>query len=279
MICIDYSQVSISNLMQQITKVELNEDLLRHMVLNSLRAYNQKFSRQYGQMVLCCDNKHYWRKSYFAGYKFKRKRDRDESGLDWHLIFDVLQKIKNEIAETFPYKVIDVPWAEADDVIAILAKEYHSDERILILSGDKDFQQLQHFPNISQFSPGLKKFIICEEPELFLKEHIIRGDSGDSIPNYLSPDDVFQTGARQKPIMKSKLDEWLKLPPEQFCDEVTIQNFRRNEKLVDLSQIPAELEQAILAEFDKPAKGDKSKILPYFVEHRMKNLLTVVQEF
>lgn len=280
MIILDYSQVVLSNLMQQTSHMELNEDLLRHMVLNSIRAYVMKFSQRYGPLVIACDNRQYWRKIEFPNYKCKRRRDREESGLDWHMIFDVLHKIKQEIAETFPYKVMDVPFAEADDVIGVLAKEFCRREPILIVSGDKDFQQLQRYSNIEQFSPNTKKFIVCPDPMAFLKEHIIRGDSGDSIPNYLSPDDMFlQQNGRQKAILSSRLGEWLKLDPEDFCNEQTLRNFNRNRILVDLECIPQDVQKAILEEFQKPIKGERHKIFNYMVQHRMRNLLDVIEEF
>ena len=279
MILIDYSAVAISSALQQITRVELSEDMLRHMVLNSIRAYNQKFSNEFGSVVIACDNKHYWRKSAYPGYKFKRKRDREESGIDWHLIFDALYKIKQEIAETFPYKVMDVPFAEADDVIGVLTKEFSDQERILIISGDKDFQQLQRFHGVQQFSPNLKRFIVCQNPLMFLQEHCIRGDDGDSIPNYLSPDDTFTKSIRQKAIMNVKLNEWLGQPPEQFCTEETLKNYRRNERLIDLDMIPGDICQAILEEYQRPIMGNRSMIYSYMIKHRMRNLLESIQEF
>jgi len=280
MVLIDFSQVCIAQLMMHISKVELSEDLLRHMILNSIRAYNQKFSGEYGKIVIACDNRQYWRKNVYPHYKFKRKRDREESGLDWHLIFDALHKIKQEMDETFPYKVMDVTFAEADDVIGVLAKQFSTQERILIISGDKDFQQLQRYPNVQQFSPNLKRLVQCADPLMFLKEHIIRGDTGDSIPNYLSADDIFtKEGQKQKPIFAAKVQEWLKLPPEEFCSAETLAHYRRNERLVDLNMIPDDVQKAILDEYERPIKGERSKIYAYMIKHRMRNLLEAVQEF
>jgi hypothetical protein len=49
--------------------------------------------------------------------------------------------------------------------------------------------------------------------------------------------------------------------------------------LVDLSYIPQEYEQAILAEYNKPITVDRSKIFNYFVEKGLKNLMNDIQDF
>jgi len=289
MVLIDFSQVCLSNILLQLGgKTELSEDLLRHLVLNTIRSYVQKFSGEYGQLIVCADSKSYWRRSFYPQYKATRRRDREASGLDWHYIFEVLNKVKEEIKESFPYRVIEVPGAEADDVIAVLTQEHFNQEKILIISGDKDFQQLQRYNVITdsrssirvvQFSPILKKFINTEDPIAYLFEHILRGDRGDGVPNFLSHDDVFVKGERQKPISKIKVEEWLRKEPEEFCNEEMLRNFRRNEKLIDLRMIPDDIRQAILAEYEKAPQGDRRKIFSYMVAHRMRQLIECIQDF
>jgi hypothetical protein len=249
------------------------------MILNSIRRVNREFGKTYGRLVICTDNSNYWRKTYFRNYKANRKKDRDASDIDWHLVFATLNELRDEIKQTFPYKVMNVPMAEADDVIGVIAKNYHTKERILIISGDKDFMQLQVYPGVEQYSPVKDSFLKPDDPILFLKEHIIRGDVGDGVPNYLSPDDVFVTGGRQRPIMSAKVATWLTQQPEEFCDENTLKNYYRNKKLVDLNEIPEDVQAAILAEFDVPIVGSVSKIYSYLVRHRMKNLLELIREF
>ena len=243
-ILIDFNQTLISNLMSQISSnptAELSEDLIRHMVLTSILSYKRKFSDKYGKMVFCTDDKKYWRKEFFPYYKANRKKMRDASKHDWNLIFNTLNKIRDEIADRFPYTVIRVEGAEADDVIATMCKYSQTNmltqqgfdeikEPILILSGDKDFLQLQKYPNVHQYSPILKKFLVEKEPQKYLLEHILTGDSGDGIPNFLSNDAVFVTdGQRQKPIRKEKLAEWVSAEnPELLFDETMLRNFKRN---------------------------------------------------
>lgn len=282
-ILIDLNQVLISNLMQQINsnpKVKLDEGLIRHMVLNSLRSYVRQFKEKYGEIIICCDSKKYWRRDIFPFYKSNRKKARDESGFDWTLIFETLNKIRDELKENFPYKVIDVEGAEADDVIGVLSARLSPSEDILILSSDKDFVQLQKYENVTQYSPILKRFVKTDDPHLYVKEHIIKGDRGDGIPNFLSADNVFALGERQKVINKKKLDEWLKLKPEEFCvNENMLRNFKRNQMLVDLDYIPDSISAQIVEAYENVKPGNKQKMFNYFVEKKLVNLMEVIQEF
>jgi len=283
MIIIDLSQVMIATLMAQLgnhTNADVDENLLRHMVLNSLRANKVKFSHEYGEFVIAADGKRSWRKDVFAFYKANRKRDRDASELNWNMIFESLNKIRDELKTYFPYRVIHIENAEADDVIATLIKNRtNSFEKVLILSGDKDFQQLQQYPNVKQYSPVLKKFIVCKNPDNFLKEHIIRGDVGDGIPNFLSTDDSLVSGIRQKPISSKKLETWLHNNPTEFCTEDMLRGFRSNEQLIDFDLIPKEIEKNIMDEYERQANKDRSKLFNYFVTNKLKGLLETINDF
>ena len=279
MILVDLNQVLLAGLMAQIAnqKGKLDEHLIRHMVLNVIRNHVKNFKTEYGEVVLCCDNRKYWRKEYFPFYKANRKKNRDKSSLDWHMIFDILAKLKVELKENFPYKVIDVEGAEADDIIGTLVPRHAPHEKILILSSDGDFLQLQQNYNVKQYNPSQKKYIISPNPIMDLKEKIIKGDKGDGIPNVLSPSDCFVRDLRQKPITQKVLD---KLMSESYLeqDETTKANFIRNATLIDLSFIPKEIKEKIINTYEetKPAKG---KLLNYFIEHKLKNLMEVIEEF
>ena len=281
MILVDMNQVTISNLMIQMKDEPLSEDLVRHLVLNSLRSYKTKFSKDFGELVLCYDDKHCWRKDYFPYYKQNRKKARSESSLDWNELFDILTKIQNELEENFPYKVLKINGAEADDIIAILSNKISSTpnlyEEILIISGDKDFIQLHQSDNVKQYSPTLKKFVVDENPEQYKFEHIIRGDKGDGVPNVLSQDTVFVEDLRQRPITKKKLTEW----KENGIPEGEIKrNYQRNKTLIDFDSIPNELGELIYNMWvDKITQNDKSKILPYFMKHRLKELTEKLGDF
>lgn len=287
MILIDLNQVMISNLMMQIgqNSNQVDENLIRHMVLNSLRMYNVKFRQEYGEMIICADDKQYWRRDFFPYYKASRKKSREESPLDWNLIFETLNRVRDEIRENFPYVVIQIPKAEADDIIGSLCHRYgvelasEGTEKILILSSDKDFLQLQKYANVYQYSPMAKKFLVEKNPERFLQEHIIRGDTGDGVPNFLSCDSTFVTQARQKPITEKKLNSFIGKKPEDFCDEVTLRNYRRNEQLIDLSKVPDNIQSRVYEAYDSTPKRGKEKLLNYFINHRMKLMMESLQDF
>lgn len=280
----------ISNLMVTINSRyfdgNLNEDLIRHQVLNTIRFYRTKFSDKYGELVICCDDRHYWRRDVFPYYKAGRRKDREASDLDWHMIFEVLKSIKDEIKDIFPYKVIQVHGAEADDVIGTLCHEYghlgingNNPEPILVLSSDKDFVQLQKYANVDQYSPIQKKFVRCSNPARYIHEHIIKGDRGDGVPNFLSDDDTFVASKRQKPISSKKIDSWNGMNPSEFCDERMLRNYKRNQQLVDLDFIPKELQENILDQYENYDVNDRSKLFNYFIAKKLRNLMDSIQEF
>lgn len=283
MIIMDLSQVMISNLMVQLgnhTNAELEEDLLRHMILNSIRAYNVKFKAQFGEMIIAADAGHNWRRQVFPYYKANRRKNREKSEINWTVVFETLNKVREELKEHFPYRVIHVDGAEADDIIGTIVQEYgDTNEQILILSGDKDFVQLQRYMNVQQFDPVQKKWRKTNDPDRFIKEHIMRGDTGDGVPNFLSADDTFVIGSRQKPISQKKLDLWLDQDPQTFCDEKMLRGYLRNQQLVDLNFIPADIKKEVLAQFEEQKGKGRDKLFNYFIERRLKILLESINEF
>ena len=290
MILIDFTQIAIGSLMvalHQADNNEVDEDLVRHLVLNNIRYYRSRFKEKFGELVICCDSRHYWRRDYFPQYKASRKKDRAASGLDWDMIFTNLNQVRDEIKEHFPYKVIEVYGAEADDIIAVLTRE-RNDDVTIIISSDKDFIQL-HNNIIEQYSPVTKKLINGKDPVNYLREHIIRGDRSDGVPNILSADDTFTENKRQKPLRKTVVGELLDMmtgmDPEMLhtlakCPRDTwIRNWQRNETLIDLTKIPTSLVHEILTEFDEVKVGDRSNLFNYFVEKRLNNLVENLGEF
>ena len=228
MVLVDMNQVTLSSLMMQIgqTKdLEVSPDLVRHMVLNSIRMYRTKFVADYGELILCYDSKHYWRKDFFPQYKSNRKKMRESSDFDWDTIFNTLNVLKEELRTNFPYKILEVYGAEADDIIATICESQK--EKIMIVSGDKDFIQLQKYKNVKQWNPVQKKMLNGKNPDLYLKEHIIKGDRSDGIPNVLSDDNTFVDKIRQKPLTKKKIRTWVEhnfmdVAPNEQAKEIII---------------------------------------------------------
>ena len=292
MILIDFTQIAIGSLMVAINRggEDVDDGLIRTIVLNNLKYYRTRFHEKYGELVICCDSKHYWRRDYFPNYKANRKKERKNSGHDWDFIFTSLNSIRDELKEHFPYKVLDVYGAEADDIIATLVKSCPDwDKGInLIVSSDKDFIQL-HSHKVKQYSPVTKKFVNGTVPLEYLKEHIIKGDRSDGVPNVLSPDDTFTESKRQKPIRKTMLitlteamERWE--PKDLFqlakCNKDTwVRNWQRNETLIDLNKIPDDIRNEILTDFKNTTTGDRSKLFNYFVEKKLNNLIQSIGDF
>jgi len=282
MIIFDYNQVAISTLMEQIgsSKKPVEEALVRHMILNVIRTYVKKFKATHGpEVVIACDNRNYWRREFFPQYKASRKKARESSGHDWNSIFECLHKIKEELKEHSPYKVVDVDTAEADDIIATLAIRQSIHEKVMILSSDKDFAQLQKFDNVEQYSPILKKFIKEPLPAVQLKQMIIRGDKGDGIPNILSADDSIVNGIRQRPITEAKIINWLNQAPEDFCEGEMLRNYKRNEMMIDLTKIPEQLQKNIIDTYESATGHTKQHFMNYMIANKLKNLIEVIDEF
>ena len=281
MILIDYSQIALSNIIVQ----KLNdESMIRHMILNSIRMYNKKHRDEYGQVVICADGMNTWRKEFFPEYKAARKKNRDDSSQDWTEIFRILHTVRDEIRDYLPYKVIHMEGVEADDIIGTLAmqtQEFGQDEPVMIISSDKDFIQLQKYKNVKQWSPIQKKFVTDKNPRTYLFNHIMRGDSGDGIPNVLSADDTFISENSQTPLRQTKIDNWLEHSDNlrEHMDDEIYRNYQRNKKLIDLTDIPEDIQESIINNFNGQAKTPNMKVLNYLIKKRCNHLIEVVEEF
>jgi len=274
----------LSNLLMQLgnhTNAQIEENMVRHMILNSLRSYKVKFGAEFGEMIIACDNTNYWRKQIFPYYKANRKKNQEKSDMDWKAIFECMNKIRAELKEYFPYRVIEIETAEADDIIGTLVKNFGNvigGSPILILSGDKDFIQLQVYGNVKQYDPTRKKWVSHKNPEGFLKEHIMKGDSSDGVPNILSSDNVFVVGERQRPLTAKKMEKYLRMNPNEM-ESIIARNYFRNAQLIDLNYIPDLIREKVMESYDKQANKDRSKLMNYFIANRLKNLTESISEF
>ena len=289
MILVDFNQIAIGSVMVSLHRGEkLSEDFVKHLILNQIRFYRSKFKEEYGEIVICCDSKHYWRRDYFPLYKAARKKDREATGHDWNTIFSCLHAIRDDLVEHFPYKVVEVYGAEADDIIATLVRYVKTNRKHLILSSDKDFIQL-HSPNVDQFSPVSKKLVNGKNPKEYLREHILKGDRSDGVPNVLSDDDTFVEDKRQKPLRKTVVNTIMEAMNDHDpidlhnlakCSKDTwIRNYQRNQTLIDLGFIPDELMADINKEYNNAKEGERSQLLNYFIENRLTQLIDNVGDF
>lgn len=283
MILIDLNQVMIANLMVQIgnhKNAQLDENMLRHMILNSIRSYKMKFGEKYGELIICSDDRNYWRRKYFPYYKASRRKSREESELDWNVIFQSINKVREELKQYFPYKVIQIETAEADDIIGTITHyegtTLNTGKPILILSSDKDYIQLHIYGNVEQYDPARKRWIKHSDPENYLYEHIAKGDSSDGVPNVLSADNSFVMNIRQKPVTKKRIEDWRDI--NKRSEEVK-RNWERNSTLVDLSRVPEDLKSQILEVYKEDSRKDRSMLFNYFIQNKLRNLMEHIGEF
>ena len=280
------NQIALANLMMNLNmnkSKEVDENMVRHMILNSIRMYRQEYKQEYGEPVLTWDSKHSWRRDYFPQYKASRRKGREKSTLDWDKIFTVLNNIKQEIKENLPYKNLEIYGAEADDIIGVLIKDPKKwfTEKRMIISGDKDFIQLQKYPFVQQWSPITKKAVNGYDPNVYIQEHILKGDTSDGIPNVLSPDNTFTEGLRQRPLSRKKIESWVGADDEYiptWSDEVK-RNYQRNSMLIDLTNTPEDIEDKILKEYKDAPSGNRSKLLNYFMKYKLRELTENIGEF
>jgi hypothetical protein len=297
MILVDYSQVALAAILTFQRELKGDEaevkNLIRHVTLSTIKSYKKKYGKEYGELVICCDGRKYWRKEFFEQYKGSRKKNRDASDLDWKLIFDTLSEMREDIAKQFPWRVIHVDRAEADDIIAVMSKWLQDNQlvqeglveetqKVLILSSDKDFKQLQLYPTVKQWSPMQKKYITASKQEIrdFMIEHIVKGDTGDGVPNILSKDDVFMIGERQKPMSAKRLAEFIDKGFDACKNDDERRNWHRNATLVDFQFIPQDVQKSIVDTYlsNKP-NGDKMTVMNYLMEHRCRLLLEELEDF
>lgn len=284
-ILVDYNQVILASLFASIgnhTDVAADENIIRHMFLNSLRANRKKFTEEYGEIVICADGKNTWRREAYPYYKANRKKSRDESGMDWNALFEIMNTVRDELREYFPYKVIHIDHCEADDIIGTVCHEYGSElnigaEKFLVLSGDKDYIQLQNYANVDQYDPIRKRWIRNDNPEQYLKEHILKGDTGDGVPNILSADNCLAVGERQKAMTKKRMG--LYSEGTQNMDEETLRRFHRNKMMIDLTQVPQKYKDIILEEYSQEKEVGRKELFNFFVKKKLKNLITDIQDF
>jgi len=284
-ILVDFNQVMLASLFMSLgnhTNTELDENMIRHMFLNSLRHNRHKFKDEFGEIVICADAKNSWRRANFPYYKANRRKSREESELDWSELFRVMGLIRDEIAEFFPYKVLHFEGCEADDIIGTICHEHgtvlnNGGEQFLILSGDKDYIQLHKYSNIKQYNPTMKKWVQNSDPDKYLLEHVLKGDSGDGVPNILSPDNSLAIGERQKAMTAKRMEELIKGP--EYMDEITRARYFRNKMMIDLSQVPENYKEQILKAYAEEKAVGRSALFNYFVSKKLKHLLTDIQDF
>jgi len=259
---------------------KVDYETFRYELLNKIKNVNAKYKPKYGRLVICCDGGNSWRKQMFPYYKAKRRKDKEESSFDWPTLFKYINDVRDDLKNYFNFPVIHVDDAEGDDIISTMVLT--SPEKSLVMSSDKDFIQLQAYKEVDQYDFIHDKWITHDDPNKFLFDHIIKGDSSDGVPNIFSDDDTFMVKEkRQKPVSSKKLQEWYEseLGLSYFItDKDHIKRYNRNKKLIDLRKIPNDVVKSIMNEFTEQ-KDKKNDIMKYFVGRNLGNLLEKIGDF
>lgn len=292
MIIIDFNGVLIANIATATKELgkDVSLDAVKQYFYRELLSLKGKF-REYGEIVIACDSPHTWRKQYFPYYKVKRLESRKALPFSWELVIESIAAIQADMIEYFPYKVVKVDSAEADDIIAVVCRHVTgykdglvlNPEPIMICSSDNDFKQLQAIPSVKQWSPPAGKYVVESNPDRYLFEKILKGDVGDSVPNVLSEDADVANNIRQKPITVIRIDKWTSHFVEnngELHPELDAEKYARNKTLVDLMNcIPKELEDKIIETFENVKVAPKIKLSSYFIKTQMKSLYSELQNF
>lgn len=295
MIIFDYSQIGIASMtpfFDDIRRGEDVENIARHAILSKIKSVRVKFSN-YDNVVIACDGKSYWRRDVFPHYKALRKIAREESDIPWPEIHRCMDIVKQELKEYSPYKVINHPKAEADDIMGILVNSVanvrfvrvgleEQEEPTMLVTWDGDMKQLLATSNVRMYSPMHDKFVKLDvKASDFLRRKIITGDTGDGIPNIFMPDDAIVTKQRQKPCTEKRLAPFLesKNLVDGTDDPAIKARILMNEQLISFNKIPEWLTEEIITEYDKPAGGNKMKFYQYLCKKKCNRLIEDIDKF
>ena len=283
-------------------EVDVNPKYLRHLILNSLRHYNQLFREEYGEMVICTDGSS-WRKSKFPLYKYERSMSRQDDDNDWDSIFKTVTQILEDIEMHFPFKVVSQINSEADDIIGVLARD--SQEKTLVISNDKDLGALTKLANVSQWRPQIANRnndhkagfvqLSCDEARRFEFDLIVSGDKSDGIPNIKCGDtffkDQYEARIRGEKVQRApaitqkfKQELWdiFNVNPATLrahLGEEMGKNFLRNWNLICLTNTPEDIVEDIRYQYSKATSGNEMKALTYMIDNNMNLLAKHVADF
>jgi hypothetical protein len=285
-VLVDFNGIALGSILGQLNRGEkLSENLVKHIILNNIRMYRVKYPEAtWGKLTICTDSKS-WRKDVYPQYKANRTASKEkDTKRDWDEIYRLINLTIDDLKSNFPYSIIGVPKAEADDVIGALTAHLTrpmAAEPVVIISADKDFIQLHRLGEVIQYSPMQQKMVKVDSPIKYMFEHLMKGDSGDGVPNVLSPDNAFTDKIRQTPMRKKVIEEWWEdrdrlkevMPPEAF------RNYMRNREMIDLSRTPKNIKDAAINALEDYKYNGRSDILTYLIENKMKMLIECAGEF
>lgn len=293
-------------------------DLVIFRIVDEFVDFAQKYKSTYGDFIICLDDhsKPYWRKEVYPEYKASRKREREESEVNYNEVFKHIDYLVRVLKNFTNFKVIGVPGTEADDIIGLLTRKFARFEKVLILSPDKDFKQLHKLGDIRQYSSITNKWVVPEDVDGWMMEHVVLGDSTDNVPRIvdftnfteefkkhlkdkgqtISENEFYDADYQtQQNIIsgfegevfvrprfgvtgiKKAIKEFGSLDAWLDSNPILRKAYERNKKLVLDSELPARVEAEILAAYTEPKKQiDIEALSKYFNFYQLE---TCTQKF
>lgn len=195
------------------------------------------------RLVICVDSKGsgYWRKEVFPEYKAHRSKYRKDAKIDFSSLNDAITSFVERVSKILTnVYVMRIDRAESDDLIAVITKHHGSQAKIVIVSGDRDFCQLQtRFHDVHQFDWTQKKFVLVPDPLNHIDQKVITGDRNDGIP-------PIKRGMGPK-TAKKYIDSGVNIM--ECSDKQMVDNYKRNRLLIDFDFIPDDIRDEILSEY------------------------------
>jgi 5'-3' exonuclease, N-terminal resolvase-like domain/T4 RNase H, C terminal len=301
MIVLDYSGIAIASILGYDSKLEgsldENKNLVRHVILSKIRDYKRRFSKEYGnEIVIACDGGDYWRKKVFPHYKASRKKNRENSDIPWDMVYQCMDDSLDVLRNFFPYKVIKVSGAEADDVMFVMSDVVCKQrgtvvgiesevvgEKCLVISSDKDMIQL-HSNTTRLYSPYKETYATFQPGETaksFLRKLILTGDTGDGIPNVFSPASTLVDGIRQKAATEKKMKPILESSDliSGTDDPDVKKRIVENARLISFKFVPTEIVNSIIDSYNEPIEGTRMAAYEWMAANNMKLLMNDIEAF
>lgn len=296
MIISDFSKVSYSIVYvfeDDIKKSEPKEieNILRHAIINSFTTLKKRFGAEYGELIIAVDGKKNFRKDIYEHYKAGRAEARKKSDIPWNIVFDIVHRLVDEAKENWPWAVIEVDRAEADDVMFVLVEDIANHntqsvgvmdddepEKVLLDTRDQDMFQI-HRPGLRQWDSRDRKFITLPSgmtAEAFRKDLIIRGDTTDGVENVFTPLGTLITpGVRQTACIAKRMNSVLQFENifDYDLDPVIKERIKMNHQLVSSQGIPLDVRDEIVSKYKNRTINKKMKMLQYLQKHRCIRLI------
>jgi len=223
-----------------------------------------KQAKNCSELVFAIDGKRHetWRNYVWKKYKANRDKPKpSDKNIDWKLVTEKYLNFAQELSENFPFKIIQYKLAEGDDIISTIVM--NSPQKHYIVSVDKDYIQLYEPNRVEIYSPLKQSTIKHPNPEHFLIEQCLLGQSKDNIYNIKTPLDHpedkrkigFGPKALEK-VMTIGYKKWLK-------DNNLEEKFDFNRSLIDFKKIPKELQNIIMKKYNKSNKPDPNKMYKF----------------